>query len=93
MPSRAVMQDRSTEGRANPSLAPCECSENRAELHSSSDDVYAVGSLPRLEKGVWVWLHIPMELVALKKVLAGEILDGTDTEGENIVKAVRICEP
>lgn len=26
-----------------------------------------------------MWLHVPMELVALEKVLAREILDGTDT--------------
>lgn len=72
------MQDRYIEGRARPSLAPCECSENRGERHSSSDGLYEVGSLPRLEKGC-VWLHVPMELVALKKVLAREILGGTDT--------------
>lgn len=43
---------------------------------------------------VWVWLHAPMGwgLMTLEKVLAREILDGTDTRRRDIVKVVKIGE-
>lgn len=83
----------SYQGRAgkDPRLAQCECPESRGKLHRSGHrDLFSV------ERRSVVVCMPPGAggggLMALKKVLAKEILDGTDRIRRDIIKIVKIGE-